>query len=175
MVGITQCVSPVLEKEHRAEFYETYRFRSKGEGVPSRLKRANPRARLRRRVADPVVCYPPEAAAAMADQGSPKNIGEERTANTAQSNRLSELPTPVIEAILEAATKAVGPARLAEAWATMVIANVKRLITLEHLCGGSSLRAREFEFASTLPLIPTVRESELRMSASPPRQDPAIA
>jgi hypothetical protein len=151
-----------LEREHRGEFHEKYRYRSKGEGVPSRLKGANPRARLRRRVADPVVCYPPEAADVMADQGSPKNIREEREANRTQRNRMSELPTPVIEAILEAATKAVGPARLAEAWATMVIANVKRLVALEHLCGGSSPARVNLEFASTLPLIPTVRESELR-------------
>lgn len=98
------------ERSNPAEYAETYRYRSKAEGTPSRIKARNPYIRLRRRNGDPVPDFP--------------NIG---------NKKISELPTDVQDAIFDAATWAVGIARLNESLAILIVANLRTLNVLEHL------------------------------------------
>jgi hypothetical protein len=81
----------------------------------------------------------------------------------AQGQKLSELPDDILDKVLDAATTAVGLARLAETWATIVIGNVKMIVTFEHLCGiGKTPYRVDLAHDDALPVIKTVKESELR-------------
>jgi len=87
-----------LERTKPADYAEVYRFRSKAEGTPSRIKARNPYVRLRRRKGDPVPQFP-------ADAGG---------------DGFSNLAPDVRSAILDAATMSVGVARLNESLAILM-------------------------------------------------------
>lgn len=100
-----------FEREHQREYKEVYRYRSKAEGTPSRIKRRNPYIRLRRRKKDMGPVYPvlpPKA-------------------------KLGDQPEPIIKHALDAATVAVGTARENESLAIMIVANLRALIVMEKL------------------------------------------
>lgn len=100
-----------IEREEPAAYAEIYRFRSKAEGTPSRLKARNPYIRLRRRKGDPTPTFP----------------------DVPKGKQISELPREVRGAIFAAATQSVGVARLNESLAILIVANLRTLNTLEHL------------------------------------------
>lgn len=101
----------IMDAQNPEEYDDVGDMRSKGEGTPNRLKWRNPMVRCRRRKRDPVVQFP-------------EGIEDEK---------LSEQPEEVISAVLEAATRNVGYARLAEAYAIIVVANLRQIVMLEHL------------------------------------------
>ena len=104
-----------LEREDPTRYTETSRFRSKAEGTPSRIKARNPGVRLRRRKNDP------------APLPLPPGVKED--------SEISSLPEDVISAIMDVATSRVGPARLNESLAILIVANLRALNVLEHLLG----------------------------------------
>lgn len=100
-----------LERSNPAEYAEAYRFRSKAEGTPSRIKARNPHIRLRRRKGDPVPDFPAD-------------VGEKK---------IADLSKEVQSALFDAASRAVGVARLNESLAILIVANLRTLNVLEHL------------------------------------------
>lgn len=74
-----------------------------------------------------------------------------------ESEKLSELPKEVLDAVFEAAAEEVGYARLNEAWAILIIANLRTLNLLEHLLG------QQVTFETDITLNPpiTMHEREL--------------
>ncbi len=102
-----------IERTYPAAYADVYRFRSKAELTPARIKARNPYMRLRRRMKDPTPTIPPGI------EGKP----------------FAELTEDVRQAVFEAATESVGIARLNEAWAILIIANLRTLNLLEHLLG----------------------------------------
>ncbi len=123
-----------LERDTPAVYAETSRFRSKAELTPSRIKARNPYIRLRRRKGDSVPAFPALPIDA----------------------KISDLPTEVQDAIFDAATEAVGIARLNESLAILIIANLRTLNTLEHLYD----QAVTFEEDITLNPPVEMRESD---------------
>jgi hypothetical protein len=107
-----------LQRENPRRFNEVFRFRSKGEFIPSSSKRRYPFLRLRPRKTDPVPQYPP---------GLSFNKGDD------YDQAISKLDAVTIAAIMAAAQTAVGCARLNEALMTILLENLHRLVTLEHL------------------------------------------
>lgn len=103
-----------LEHEQPKDFAEAYRFRSKAEGTPSRIKARNPCVRLRRRKTDPNPSLP---------------------AGVSEKSSLSELDEELVSAVLDVATQRVGVARLNESLAIMIVANLRALNVLAHLLG----------------------------------------
>lgn len=100
-----------LERTKPAEYAEVYRFRSKAEGTPSRLKARNPYIRLRRRKGDPIPAFP----------------------DGIEDKQIASLPPEVQSALFDAATKSVGIARLNESLAILIVANLRTLNVMERL------------------------------------------
>lgn len=127
-----------LQHDYVAEFKERYRFRSRGETPPARIKGHQSYQRLRRRVNDVIL---------------PKDATEE-------DRRLCLLPDEELDKILDHACNAVGRAQANEAYAQIVAGNVREIVMLEHLHDEKvSLAA-----GSTFTPIPTLREEDLRAS-----------
>lgn len=101
----------IMDAQTPEIYDEVADMRSKGEGTPNRLKLRNPMVRCRRRKHDP-------------DAQFPEGVEDEK---------LSDQPEEVISAVLEAATLNVGYARLAEAYAIILVANLRQIVMLEHL------------------------------------------
>ncbi len=139
----------LLQREQLELFAEIFRYRSKVEGVPSSSKRRYPFIRLRARKSDPVPIYP---------KGLTFINGDEI------DQAISTLDETVIAAILAAATTAVGCARLNEALMTMLLENIHKLVTLEHLFNKRvDFADRDFSFDG----IRLVSESELQVKINP--------
>jgi hypothetical protein len=100
-----------LERSHPEKYDEVSRFRPKAEATPSRIKARNPYIRLRRRNADPVPKLP----------------------KVPEKTKICDLSKEVRDAVFEAATQAVGVARLNESIAIIIVANLRSLNMLEHL------------------------------------------
>jgi hypothetical protein len=107
-----------LQHDHPELFHEVTRKRSDVEGTFSSMKRRNPHLRLRARHNDRQPVYP-----AHLHFNDDDELDE----------KISGLDEDTIDAILFAATTAVGTARLNEALATILVSNVRHLVTLEHL------------------------------------------
>lgn len=100
-----------LQRSQPAEYDETIRFRALGENPPSRVKARNPYMRLRRRKGDPAPIFP----------------------DVPKGQQIWDLPREIQDAIFDAATHAVGVARLNESLAILILANLRALNMLEHL------------------------------------------
>lgn len=108
-----------LFRDDPERYRETYRFRSKGEFIPSSSKRRYPCLRLRARKTDPIPQYP--AGLSFAKDENDYDVA------------ISKLDDVTIAAIMAAAQTAVGCARLNEALMTILLENLYRIVTLEHL------------------------------------------
>jgi hypothetical protein len=108
-----------LQRDDPRRFHQVYRMRSKGESLPSSSKRRYPFLRLRSRRTDPIPQYPLGLSFAK----------DENDYDLA----ISKLDQVTIAAIMAAAQTAVGCARLNEALMTILLENLYRLVTLEHL------------------------------------------
>ncbi|MFN2527429.1 MAG: hypothetical protein ABR584_01770 [Candidatus Baltobacteraceae bacterium] len=74
-----------------------------------------------------------------------------------EDKKFADLPEDVKQSVFEAATESVGVARLNEAWAILIIANLRSLSLLEHLLG------QQVTFETDVTLNPPieVREQDL--------------
>lgn len=126
-----------LQKEDFAAFHEISRMRPKAEGTPSRIKRRKRKMDLRpRKHTDPVVNMPAE-------------IDDDE--------KLSALPEEVIDAVLDAAGRAVGNARRSESAMTIVVANLRQLVLWSYFCDQSV----DFRNRSQFRPIPTIHAVDL--------------
>lgn len=89
--------------------------------------------KLRHRLSDPVPHYTNEV------QLLANLVAEKK-------RQLSKLPEDAIAEILDVATKQVGIARLNEALMINIVANIKAVVMMEHLCG------RRVDFKNDRPL-----------------------
>ena len=130
----------ILQRDHYPEFHEEMRFRPETEEVGSAVMRRTPRIRLRRRKSDP-------------NAQAPVDYDDD--------DRISHLPEELIAAILDAAQENVGIARLNESRAIIIVANLVRLIVLEHLHDDRV----NFSLKRDFNPIPTVKQQDLRQAA----------
>lgn len=127
-----------LQHNRPKEFNEHYRFRSRGETPPARIKGHQSYQRLRRRVHDTVL---------------PKDASEE-------DRILCELPDNELFEIIDFACSAPGRAQVNEAHAQIVAGNVREMVMMEHLHDERVSLAAGGAFTP----IPIILEDDLRAS-----------
>lgn len=126
-----------MQNEETDDFKELYRFRSRGETPPARIKGHQSFQRLRRRVVDTILPDDP-----------------------IEDDVLCDLADDELEAVMKSARNAVGKGQANEAYAQIVAGNVRDIVVLEHLHDERASLAAGSAFT---PIV-TIDEADLRAS-----------